>query len=123
MPTTDIIGRVRTIVGLNNADCDLLQADGITSQEELSFVQFEDLNQGLSIVKRRKLDLIGRYLEVDVNNLGAATTIHYIRRSVNNREMPTAPNTEKIDSGAPKLYTDPLSEFSGDPIDFEEWEG
>eukprot|EP00957_Ditylum_brightwellii_P094783 7217603-Ditylum_brightwellii.AAC.1 len=26
------------------------------------------------------------------------------------------------DHGAPKIYTDLLSNFSGDPIDFEEWE-
>lgn len=69
------------------------------------------------------MDLIGKYLAVDGHCISAATTIHDIRRSVNNREMPPALNTGSIDSGAPKLYTDPLSEFSGDPIDIEEWEG
>jgi hypothetical protein len=28
-----------------------------------------------------------------------------------------------VNHGAPKVYTDHLKEFSGDPIDYEEWEG
>ena len=123
MPTTDITGRIKTIVGLDNADCATLQGDGIMTQDDLSFVQFEDLNAGLTIVKRRKLDLIGRYLAVEENELNATTSINDIRRSVTMREQPTAASADRFDSGAPKLYTDPLSEFSGDPIDFEEWEG
>ena len=62
MPTTDITGRVKTVAGLSNEDCALLQADGINTQDDLSCTQFVDLNVDISIVKRRKLELIGKYL-------------------------------------------------------------
>ncbi len=126
MPTTDITVRVKTMSGLSNADCATLQADGIATQEDLSFVRFEDLDDGISIVKRRKLELIGKYLSVEGNALTAASTIEDIRNHLNNQPRAAVVNAggrNSVDAGAPKIYTDPLSEFSGDPIDYEEWEG
>ena len=127
MPTTDITGRVKTVAGLSNEDCALLQADGINTQDDLSYTQFEDLNVDISIVKRRKLELIGKYLSNADNELSATSTIAEIRNSNNNTSLNPNPSTSggrnSIDSGAPKVYTDPLTEFSGDPLDYEEWQG
>ena len=128
MPTTDITVRVKTIAGLDNADCAALQAQGISTQEELSFVQFEDLDKKISVVKRRKLEMIVKYLSVENNELVATTTIEEIRRSVNRGASvgTTAVGgtvRSSVESGAPKVYTDPLKEFSGNPIDYEDWAG
>lgn len=126
MPTTDITGRVKSITGLSTADCTTLQGDGIATQEDLSFVRFEDLDNGISIVKRRKLELVGRYLAIDGNTLTATSTIDDIRNYLHNQTRGTTGGTSgrnSVDAGAPKVYTDPLNEFSGDPIDYEEWEG
>ena len=128
MPTTSITGRVKTIVGLTNEDCATLAADKISSQEDLSFIEFEDLNGDITIVKRRKLGMIIKYLSAG-NELTATTTMEEIRNSVKAGIVPSVATTtggtthQSVDSGAPKVYTDPLDEFSGDPLDYEEWEG
>ena len=125
MPTTDITGHVKTIAGLDNADCGTLQWQGITTQADLSFVQFEDLDDSISVVKRRKWEMIVKYLPVEGNDLTTTAIFEAITRSVNrgaSAAIATAGGTSRslIDSGAPKVYTDPLKEFSGNPIDYED---
>ena len=128
MPTTDITGRVKTIADLDNADCLILQGQGINTQLDLSYIRFEDIDDSISIVKRRKLEMIVKYLSVDGNALTATTTIEEIRRSVNNEAsirttIVGGATRSSVESGAPKVYIDPLSEFSGNPIDYEDWAG
>ena len=123
MPTTDITGRVKSIVGLDDEDCKLLIADGIKTQEDLLYVCFEDFDAMIPVVKRRKLELVKKYLEMDGMNLTSTITIEEIRSVIKISTLDSTASKRKVDYGAPKVYTDPLTEFSGDPIDYEEWEG
>ena len=79
MPTTSITGRVKTIVWLSNAEYEKLIENIIATQEELSFVKFEDLNDSISMFNWRKLDMTRRYLESEGNDLTARTTIEQVR--------------------------------------------
>ena len=132
MPTTNIDQRVKRIADLENGHVGLLQGDGITTEDDLTFISFVDLNQGIPIVKRRKIQLICQYL-ADGNSLTAGTTIMEIQTSV--RATQNGPNppaaaagavpgavVNNVDKYAPKVYTNPLPKFSGDPVEYEDWE-
>jgi hypothetical protein len=124
---SSINGIIKDLVGLSDIDIEHLHNDGISTSEDLSFIQFEDLNAEINVLKRRKLDMIRQYLEVPDHKITATTTMLEIKRSVNSFKPVNGSRVEgkgvDIDRGAPKIYTDHLKEFSGDPIDYEEWEG
>jgi hypothetical protein len=124
---SSINGVIKDLVGLSDTDIEHLRQDGISSSEDLSFIQFMDLNAEINVVKRRKLDMIRQYLEVPDYKITATTTMHEIKRCINDFKPVNGSRVEgkgvDIDRGAPKIYTDHLKEFSGDPIDYEEWEG
>jgi len=58
MPTTNIDQRVQRLVDLTADDLNALMDIGVTTKDTLSFIQFEDLQVGISLIKRRKLDII-----------------------------------------------------------------
>ena len=131
MPTTDIDQRVKRIADLDNAQVTLLRDDGITTEDDLRFISFVDINQTIPIVKRRKLDLICKYL-ANGDILTATTTIESVQASVRTSQNPpqqqaAAANAQvaavnNVDKYAPKVHTNPLPKFSGDPVDYEDWE-
>lgn len=126
MPTTNLTQRVQRITGADNAAIALLAAEGIINEEDLSFIEFVDLPATIPIVSRRKLNLISQYLSQG-HALPATATMLTVQASiaqgnvagtnVGERGLPPDP-----DRGAPKVHTNPLPDFSGDAVDFEEWE-
>lgn len=133
----DITKTVKGLVDLTDSEVRKLQSNGVKTEADMTFLTVDDYDDSMvkSVVKRRKLDMIGRYLSMNRNNvLADTTTMVDIRDVINQAQTKTSQiinNTytgsgssgSGIDSGAPKVYTDPLSEFSGDPIDYEEWQG
>ena len=80
---TSIGGHIKTMVGLVDTEVQLLATDEITNAEDLTYVQFEDLNVGINVLKRRKLDLVREYLILDpANKVTAITTIEDLRKAV-----------------------------------------
>ena len=127
MPTTNINQRVKRIANLQEAELNLLVKDGIVNEDDLGFIKFEDLNTGISIVNRRKIELVTKFLNIDGNSLAGTTTIVKVESAVMKAESMNSTNYTSgtivdADRGAPKVYTDPLPSFSGDPVDYEEWE-
>jgi len=125
MPTTNLTQRAQRITGVNDASLALLAAQGIINEEDLSFLEFVDLPATIPIVHRRKLNLISQYLSQG-HALTATDTILTVQARIAQghvagtnvgRGLPPDP-----DRGAPKVHTNPLPDFSGDAVDFEEWE-
>jgi len=54
MPTTNIDQRVLRLVDLTGEDLNALTDIGVTTEESLSFIHFEDLPADISLLKRRK---------------------------------------------------------------------
>ena len=81
MPTTDIDQRVKRIADLDNAQVTLLRDDGITTEDDLRYISFVDINQTIPVVKRRKLDLICKYL-ANGDVLTAVTMIEIVQALV-----------------------------------------
>ncbi len=80
----------------------------------------------IPLIKCQKLDVISKYL-AQGNALNAMITITEVQRIVISPAAPVgaapfAPPAPDPGRGAPKVYTDPLPDFSGDVVDYEEWE-
>ena len=78
MPTTDIGQRVKNIVGLTNAEVGELTNQGIMNEDDLRYIEFEDLPEAIPIVKRRKLSTIKNYLSRG-SELTAITTMQVVQ--------------------------------------------
>ena len=128
MPTTNIDNRVSRMVELTSEEVELLANDGIITEDDLSYLTYDDIDDDISIVKRRKLEFIIKFLNIEGTELTAKTTMAEVRNVVKFDEFsPTTSSvngggTVDVDRGAPKVYTDPLPTFSGNPVDYEEWE-
>ena len=128
MPTTNIDQRVKRVAGLSNDEVAALHAIGAENEDDLKYIQFVDLPNTVPLIKRRKLEFICKYLAVD-NALNATTTMDEVRQDVNTPAAPVRfaghgpPGGAATDPSkeAPKVYTDPLADFSGDAIDYEDW--
>jgi hypothetical protein len=103
-----------------------LQNHDILSQEDWSYLEFEYLPDAITIVKRqRKLNLFGKYLTLG----GPALTVSTDMRDVQKYSVEKSTKTrttgstlaESLGRGGPKVQTNPLKTFSGDPIDYEDW--
>ena len=126
--TTSIDGRVKALASLDDADVTAINGAGINNVNDLSYIRFEDLPSAVNVVKRRKIDLIRQYLEIGGNNFADTTlTMDDIKTAVGAGRRNAASNAsasgDPADKGAPKVYPDQLLEFSGDPIDYEDWSG
>ena len=128
MPTSDIGQRVKNIVGLTVNEVAELTGQGIQNEDDLRYIEFEDLPEAIPIVKRRKLSTIKKYLSRG-SQLTATLTMQEVQESLNPMVQvppgaqpgahPAVPDPTR---GALKMYTNPLPEFSGDPVDYETWE-
>ena len=128
MPTTNLDQRVKRIANLSDADCQALDNDGITTEEDLRFLEFVDLPATIAVVKRRKLNVITKYLARDKSLTGTITIqevqLDNASGQAGNAGTGGPPGANIVDPnrGAPKVYTNPLPDFSGDAVDYEEWE-
>ena len=129
MPTTSINQRVKRIVDLADDEVQAIEdATGAVNEEDLRYLRFEDFPNVVPLLKRRKLQVLIKFLEqgkalnamitmdqvqVEANTAG---TLAAVQPSVGNRNVPDPTR------GAPKVHTDMLSNFSGDAVDYEEWE-
>ena len=104
---------------------------GIFTEDDLSYAKFEDLPQTISVVKRRKLSLIGTYLAVESRPLTDKSSMKKIQSVLNPKEKTTKVSSSSSSSGAAnvssqpstvKIGTNPLPSFSGDPWNFEKWQ-
>ena len=128
MPTTDLNQRVKRIIGLSDAELVLVQTDGITSEDDLLYAQFVDLNATIPVIKHWKLNSISQFLAKG-GVLDANITMARIQKSLHAPPAPAgglaagytgaAPNPNH---GAPKVYTDMLADFSGKAVDYDDWE-
>lgn len=125
MPTTNLTQRVQQITGVNDASLALLTVQGIINEEDLSFLEFVDLPATIPIFHRRKLNLISHYLS-QRHALTATYTILTVQARIAQGHvantsvgcgLPPDP-----DQGVLKVHTNHLPDFSGDAVDFEEWE-
>jgi hypothetical protein len=127
MPTTDIEQRVKRISGLSDQEIEGLTTIGIATEDDLRYAEFVDLPVIIPVIKRRKLNIISQYLAKG-EALNATITIDQIQLLMNTPEAPVgaAPayqgGNPDPGRGAPKVYTDPLPDFSGEAVDYEEWE-
>ena len=97
---------------------------GVTTEESLSFIQFEDLPADISLITRRKLDIIRQFLAKG-NSLNATIEMTEVSRIVNVPVSTSGTSVSLSDPdlirGAPKVHTNFIANFSGDVVDFEEW--
>ena len=127
MPTTDLNQRVKRITGMSDAAIAELDNLGVRTEDDLRWTQFVDYPDTIPIVFRRKLESISQFLARG-NTLEANTTMVGVQERVNLPPLPPGglvpnpPGMGDPDRGAPKVYTDPLPEFSGEAVDYEEWE-
>ena len=127
IPTTDIDQRVQRIIGLTDDQLAAMKNVGIMNEDDLRYSQFVDYPTTIPVIVRRKLELITRYL-ANRNALSASMDMLSVQTAM------IAPPAASVgpgpghggavdpSRGAPKVYTDPISNFSGDAVDFEEWE-
>ena len=94
-------------------------------EDNLRYAEFVDLPATIPVIKRRKLVIVSKFL---ANNrfLNAAITAAEIQQSRKAPAGVAAPiyhaSVPDPHRGAPEVYTDILSEFSGEAVDYEDWE-
>ena len=128
MLTTSINQRVKRLVNLDDAEIALLEVMGATNEDDLRYFVFQDFPVEIPLLKRRKLAVLSEYLAKGLM-LSSALTMTEIQEGLHNHNaagstpaVRTPGAAADADRGAPKVYTDPLPEFSGDAVDYEDWE-
>ena len=127
MPTTNVNQRVKRIASLDDDDVTKLQAIGINTVEDLSFAKFEDLGDEIGLIKRRKLECISKFLAMRKDPLTGTITLEQIQAKV---ELPNSTDPSSAASrpstaenrGGPKVNTNPLPAFDGNPVNYESWQ-
>eukprot|EP00957_Ditylum_brightwellii_P083008 6310660-Ditylum_brightwellii.AAC.1 len=98
--------RVERTAGLDDTNIGLLKDDGITKEAELSFIKFVDLDTSISIVKRRKLELIMKFIAMDGRMLLPTTVMEGVQVAVvASKKLPSPEQTitpVDVDRGARK---------------------
>ena len=79
----------------------------------------------IPVIKRRKLNMINKFLAND-GFLNATITTAGIQQSLKAPTGISAPAHKAVapgpHRGAPRVYTDMTSNFSGEAVDYEDWE-
>ena len=109
-----------------------LSGGGIVNAEDLAVVNFQDITDLLteaSIVKRRKLSHISKYIasgHIFTSFTTMKEILEYINAPVVTPVLPSIPPPPAAapdpSRGAPKIYVNSLEKYSGSPIEFEDWE-
>ena len=111
--TEDEVNQLATAAGINNGN-DLAQAEFIDIQGVLS--------NGAQTIKCRRLHNIGKYIRKG-NTVEAATTMDHILEVLNGGGNTANANTgtSAVDRGAPKVSINPLKEYDGNIMEFQNW--
>jgi hypothetical protein len=117
---------IYNLAGLSPAEVTILNSEGVTNGMMLAVLGYDGIGELLSeatIVVKRKLEKIGLFVakgfEVD-----GTTTMADVMISLNNTPAvtPIARSSATRANGSVKVSVNFLSDFSGAPIDWEEWE-
>ena len=115
---------------INDAELALLNAGGIQDMGDLGFLKFVDIQAllvGSTTVLWRKIERVASYIDSG-DSVRTATTMADITASLALAHRPTVgtsttrTHTADPSKGAPKLHVNALSEFDGQPINYEDWE-
>ena len=126
MPTNNIEQRIARLCSLTGEEVQKLKDIGITTEEDLGFAKFVDFpSEDVGLIKRRKLEVITLYLARG-NALTSTSTLTQVQAIVNAPPVAAAGTTSTSHApdpnrGAPKVYTDSITTFSGEVVDYEEW--
>jgi hypothetical protein len=82
MQATNIEEHVQRITGLTDQEFAEVKGLGVLTENDLSFIQFDDYPETITLVKRRKLELLVRYL-ANGNALNATIDISGVREAMN----------------------------------------
>ena len=123
IPTTNISQRVKRV---SDQDCQILETEGIKLEDDIRYVHFEDPPKGIPVVKRRNLNIISQYLILGYV-LNRTMDMHSIQTKVIQGQASGNPSVvgkrgPDMNRVAPKIHTNPLPDFSGDTVDYEERE-
>ena len=122
--------RITKLAGLTKPEEKSLLDLGISTEEDLSFVNFEDFPHSINVGKRRKLSLIGTYLSVGGRSLKDSTSMNVIKKSFSKEKLISLGTNQTASSSVPqvknksqpqKIGTNPLPKFTGDIWDYEQW--
>ena len=125
MPTTSIDQHVKRVTNMTSSEVvELQQQIGITDEDDLRYAEFVDFPVIIPIIKRRKLNTISKFLAND-GSLNATITAAEIQQSLKVPAGIAAPSHQAVapdpHRGAPRVYTDMLSDFLGEAVDYEDW--
>ena len=87
MPTTNIDNHVSRIVELASEEVQTVADDGIITEEDLSYIAYDDIGDYISIVKLRKLEFIIKFLNIERMEFTAKTTMVEVRSFVKFEEI------------------------------------
>ena len=115
MPTTNIDQRVKRVADLTDDEVLEIKSIGVSTEEDLRFIKFVNIPETIPVVRRRKLEIVSRYLAAG-HVLNAMITVDQVQQFV---DAPAAPvggagrvtpegGPPDPSRGAPKVYTDPL---------------
>ena len=120
--------RIQRIVGLKDEERSAIESLGISNESDLRYLKFVDYPEEVPLLKKRKLEVIGAYLGKGLS-LTDTMSIEEVQLALQNANATLASATSTSASnaldptrGAPKVYTDMLPEFSGNAVDYEDWE-
>ena len=60
MHCTDLYQRVKRITITIDKDCTLLTAEGIKTEDDTRLLEFQDLLDTISVMRRRNLNIVGK---------------------------------------------------------------
>ena len=119
--------KIKDLVNLQLSEVQTLTDLGIQSEDDLSYIKFEDLPTSIPLVKRRKLSMVGAYLAVETK-LSDRITMKKIQSKMNPKQKSSKKSSHSngtvqapSKSSTLKIGTNPLPSFSGDPWDYEKW--
>ena len=98
---------------MSQNDVEELLNTGITDEDDLRYAEFTDLPGGIPVIKRRKLDMIGKFLAKG-RTLSATIMVVEIQQSLNVPVRIATPILSRIPDPyhrAPKVHTGMLSDF------------
>ena len=103
---------------------ELQQQIGITDEDDLRYAEFVDFPVIIPFIKRRKLNMIIKFLAND-GSLNATITEAEIQQILKASTGIAAPVHQAVapdpHRGVPRVYTDMLSNFLGEAVDYEDW--
>ena len=125
---------VKALAGLDDQDIAALTTAEIITEDDLSWLELEDLPDTISIVKRRKIKMISKCMSLeDSSRLLQNTSLNDTRKAVretskqvsaasatassqsSNNNNNNNNNNNAVARNAPKITTNPLPKFSGKP--------